>query len=233
MQNGDFERCETPNRPYLLGTKPDGKTAVLIKPNCGLWTCPYCAQQRKSEWFLTAYKGVTVLQEKGLDVAMISLTSRGGKGRTRARALESFLVGFPKLRKKAVYRMGTFSYIAIPEQHKNGIMHLHVLCNNLETPHWWHDAAYKSGLGYQADVRQVDEPGKGAFYVAKYIDKHLAFGLWPKGFRRVRTSQDWPRVDLEPESDADWEVFQDWGKAMWRVHMLRDYGITVEVRCEK
>lgn len=232
MKNTSEEKCQTPGRPYLLGTKPDGKTAILIQPNCGLWSCPYCARLRQHEWFLHALKGVTALMEKGYVVDMITLTSRGGRGRTRERSLQAFVTGWPKLAKRVKYAQKTLTYMAVPEQHKNGVVHWHVLANNTLARRWWKDSAYCCGLGYQVELSRINDAGIGAHYAAKYVGKAAGTTRWPKGFRRVRASQDWPKVEMPKVETADWQVFSDYGKAMFEVYMLRDSGVEVEIKCD-
>lgn len=226
MQSDD--QCRTPGRPYILGRKTGENKAIFFRPDCGQWSCPHCAQKRKSGWFLTAYKGTSELINNGHWVYMITVTSRGGKGRTKEKAMDAFKSGWPALRKRATYWQGEFEYILIPEQHKNGIMHVHILANNILTKRWWKDNAFACGLGYMVDTTRVESAGAGAWYVSKYIDKHLAYLQWPKGFRRIRTSAGWPRVKPpEGPDDTDYSVFNDYGLALWDIHLLRDMGVEV------
>lgn len=225
----DNDRCQTSGRPYILARKTSEKNAIVFQPDCGQWDCPYCAEKRKNEWFLRAYKGVSEFTGSGHSVDFITLTARGGAKRSVSGALLAFKLGWPKLRKRVVYRQQKISYIMIPEQHQSGVMHCHVLATNEQSKKWWKDNAYKSGLGYQVKVKPVIDPGQGAFYVCKYIGKDFVSVTWPKGFRRVRVSQDWPRLELpEGESPFDYEVYKNFGDCMWNVALLRDAGVVVD-----
>lgn len=225
--------CNGKNRPYIIGRKSGEKRAILFQPDCGQWGCEYCAEKRKNEWFLRAFKGVSDFQSQGLNMAFLTLTSRGGSGRTRDAALIAFKVGWPKLRKRAKYEQGRLSYLLIPEQHKNGVIHAHVLANNELSQRWWKDNAYQSGLGYMVQIAPILDPAGGALYVVKYIGKQLECNTWPAGFRRVRVSQDWPTLQLTDGDPAmEYEVYSRLGDAMWNVHLLQDAGFTVDMLLE-
>lgn len=224
--------CETPGRPYLLGLKPDGKSAILVQPDCGLWSCDHCAEKKKSEWFLHAMRGAAEIQSRGQQAAMITLTSRGGRGRTRERAQAAFEAGFPKLRKRVKYYQDTWSYLAVPEQHKNGIMHMHILANNELPRRWWKDTAYSCGLGFMADVSIVTQASDAAWEVSKYIGKQLKVTYWPPGFRRVRTSRDWPKAQLPIDTSWTWQTFFDWQQAYLEATIAEHYGAQLDIRCK-
>jgi len=52
-----------------------------------------------------------------------------------------------------------------------------------------------SGLGYQYDISRIESIEAGSRYVSKYLFKETIFSTkWPKGWRRVRYSQSWPKL---------------------------------------
>lgn len=52
-----------------------------------------------------------------------------------------------------------------------------------------------SGLGYQYDLSRVKSVEAGSRYVSKYLFKESIFQtVWPKGWRRVRYSNSWPKL---------------------------------------
>jgi len=62
-------------------------------------------------------------------------------------------------------------------------------------------ACYRSGLGWQYDLSELQSVEGASRYVAKYLFKETIFTTkWPKGWRRVRYSQNWPKL---PEVKGD------------------------------
>jgi len=60
---------------------------------------------------------------------------------------------------------------------------------------WLERACYRAGLGYMYDLSELDSLEAGSRYVAKYLFKETIFTtVWPKGWRRVRYSQNWPKL---------------------------------------
>lgn len=229
MNNHTPEYCQAPGRPYIVGRNPETKQAIIFRPPCDSWACPYCAEVKSKSWQLNAFKGVTDFQNQGVRLSFVTLTSRGGKGRTRDRSIDSFRLAFPKLARRVKYQQGDFEYIAIPEQHKNGIVHLHMIATGALSLRWWKDNAFYCGLGYIAHVRDVEHGGAAARYVSKYVGKDFIGVQWPKGYRRVRASQNWPRLEqIGLPEQWDYEVFRDWGALNWEAHYLEDLGYLVK-----
>jgi len=72
-------------------------------------------------------------------------------------------------------------------------------------------AATESGLGNQYDISRVESVEAGSRYMAKYLFKESIFStIWPKNWRRVRYSKNWPKLDDKAGtafillSAADW-----------------------------
>lgn len=56
-------------------------------------------------------------------------------------------------------------------------------------------ACTECGLGRQYDLSRVESVEAGSRYVSKYLFKETIFSdKWPKGWRRVRYSQGWPKL---------------------------------------
>jgi len=56
-------------------------------------------------------------------------------------------------------------------------------------------ACYECGLGWQYDISDLESVEGASRYVAKYLFKESIFNTkWPKGWRRVRYSQNWPKL---------------------------------------
>jgi len=63
-------------------------------------------------------------------------------------------------------------------------------------------ACVECGLGWQYDLSRLESVEGASRYVAKYLFKATIFSTkWPKGWRRVRYSQNWPKLP-EVKSDA-------------------------------
>lgn len=72
-------------------------------------------------------------------------------------------------------------------------------------------ACVGAGLGWQYDLSELESVEGASRYVAKYLFKETVFStVWPKGWRRVRYSQSWPKLpDVKGEavillSKFDW-----------------------------
>jgi len=62
-------------------------------------------------------------------------------------------------------------------------------------------ACVECGLGRQYDISGLGSVEGASRYVAKYLFKETVFStVWPKGWRRVRYSQNWPKL---PEIKGD------------------------------
>lgn len=76
---------------------------------------------------------------------------------------------------------------------------------------WLSEAVTRAGLGPQYDISIASSPEGASRYVAKYLFKSSIFeNSWPKGWKRVRYSQNFPRL---PERETDAFVLlsdEDW-----------------------
>lgn len=108
-----------------------------------------------------------------------------------------------KLRERVRYETGGFQFLLVPEQHKNHRLHVHAIETAGLGRRWWKDNARECGLGFMADETEVQTAGGAASYTTKYLTKALLYQHWPKGFRRVRTSQGWPKLEKTEQPD-DW-----------------------------
>jgi hypothetical protein len=78
---------------------------------------------------------------------------------------------------------------------------------------WFAKQVCKSGLGEQYDITCVSDAEAASRYVAKYLFKSTIFSAnWPKGWKRIRYSQSFPKQE-ERQSDAIVLLTQgDWYK---------------------
>lgn len=171
-----------------------------------------------------------MLISENINVELMTLTARGGKNRTFERTLDDFQKSWPKLSRRLHYANIIHQYLAIPEQHEDGTMHMHLIITNYQNNHWLHDNAYQCGLGFEAESETIWHGAGAAAYVAKYTGKQFIGVIWPAGFRRVRASRNWPDF-LENLQSEDWQysAYRKLGLLKWEIAMLQDDGFNVRI----
>jgi hypothetical protein len=89
-------------------------------------------------------------------------------------------------------------YVYLPEKHISGRLHMHGLVTGGMSTRWLKDNARECGFGFKAQSEEPLSVILGAFYCLKYISKSLTErAYWPKSLHRVRTSQEWPKLQFE------------------------------------
>lgn len=170
----------------LLAFTSEGQVAPLP---CGQWSCPYCAKELARLW---AWRARLHLEAHSATPAFFwTLTLRPS-----IKTPEAGYAALPKLWKhlhRAMDRaIGEWSYLAFVEGHpqRSWIPHFHLISMS-RSPIRLKDLAMQAGFGYQATESLVTS-GQAGQYVAKYASK--VNPAIPKGFRRVRCSQDWTKL---------------------------------------
>ncbi|HEY9651958.1 MAG TPA: hypothetical protein V6C95_14940 [Coleofasciculaceae cyanobacterium] len=64
----------------------------------------------------------------------------------------------------------------------------------------------------------MDSPAAASRYIAKYLFKHSVFEIWPPKWKRVRYSQNWPKLP-EKSNPAAFVILTAWD---W--HLAADSG---------
>lgn len=223
--------CEAHNRPFLLCVNVDYKLALFFKPRCKLWTCPACGEMNKRQWAVKTYQGASKLAANGHTVNFLTITMHE---RTRGTyALKIWPKAWKKLRERASYQSGGFQYLIIPEQHKDGTMHVHAIETAGLGERWWKDNARACGLGYMADEEEIRTPEGAAWYVTKYLTKSISVLNWPKGFRRIRTSQSWPKSSADQLQGWEFRVIPPQEQLSDVVEAYKAQGWSIENRDHK
>lgn len=218
------EQCTTPNRPFFVRLDTDGREAKLIRPRCGMWRCKPCSEMNAFRWSARAAFGISEYMKKGERFWFVTLTSHE-KLKTRQATQRVFQLAFPKLYKRMKRACPNLIYISIPEQHKNGRLHVHILINHGFGKKWLKDNGRECGLGYKADESEIDDVGQVIAYVVKYLGKQVGLTLWSAGFRRVRTSAHFPNL---PEQGEDgWIMLNPKSVNEYIVNLLRE-GYAIE-----
>lgn len=169
----------------------------------------------------------------------VTLTSRSYT--TPNSSIYFFKQNWPKLRKRMADQTNSWSpitgvewaYFLVPERHKSGVLHAHLIAaTHVDGKSYWKKQAWASGFGYQIDVAQIDSVTQVANYVTKYIHKGAGAEEWPKGFRRVRHSQNWPIANEKPLEGWEWDTYKN-PRTVWiEKHALIDMGWEVVDKTE-
>lgn len=180
--------------------------ARLIAVRCGSWNCPHCMKVNARMW---AWRVNIHISATGHPAYFWTLTL-GRKYKTPEqgfRALPKLWDRFRKYMKRLI--PGKWQYVAFVEgQPKRKQMpHFHII-SLTKCPKRLKDVAVWSGFGYEAYDKPVTS-GKAAEYVAKYASKQSP--KTPKGFRRVRASQQWSRL---PESGREALIVRAQGESL-------------------
>lgn len=210
MEPNSNTSCPNTRNIIIMGVNNIEKKALFFNPACKQWSCPYCGEVNKQYWVYQAQRGSMLLLSEGQMMQFVTLTGRGYF--TPTTSIYFFRQNWPKMRKK-LHRLtdkwadvtGTkFAYFLIPERHKSGLLHAHMLVTTfMDSKKWYKNEAHKCGFGYMADVQSVDSSAAAAGYVTKYLTKDAGGIEWPKGFMRTRHSQNWPIT--KPAIDELWQ----------------------------
>lgn len=195
--------CDTPGRPFLIGWHTGKLTALVTRPDCGLWSCSHCSQTNAHRWTARAIRGAQALLDRGETLNFLTLTHRGGMSPERAR--QRWRDCWPKLSARMRRAQPQkVEYLYIHEQHKSGVMHSHFLLTGVWDNRFWKDNPARTGFGYMNDISPVNSAVDAGGYAAKYLAKMLLVLQWPPGWRRVGTSRGWPKLP-PPEQVEGWQ----------------------------
>lgn len=160
----------------------------VVSVACDRWKCDVCRQVLSYRWAARVRYGMALY---GGPAYHWTLTLPG-KIKTSTFAFMVLPHLWDNLRKTMQRENGTWDYAAFVEihPHRVGIAHFHIITFQRS---WTRikDRAAHAGFGYMA-TEQFVEGWEAARYVSKYTSKQGA--QMPKGFRRVRLSQHWPKL---------------------------------------
>lgn len=206
-------QCIKENRPFLTGLDKQDDIAYLMRPSCKMWNCPSCAARNAKRWIARIIHHINAVDaENGW--LMFTLTAHENAV-NEYQSVKNLRVGWKKLYNRMRDNFGISSYVKVWERHKDGRFHLHGLIDNAEiTQKWLKDNARQCGMGYQAELHEVDNAGQVAGYIAKYFMKSEqvteSISLdYPKGLRRIEVSRNWMKLpDLIAERQFSWIINQ-------------------------
>ena len=224
-----MDKCPSPLKITMIGVNRTKNTAIIFHPDCKKWSCPYCSEKNAATWLHQGIRGASILVMDGHQLRLVTVTSRAHA--SEVQSLYYFKTNFPRLREKMRYHGGkvgreTLEYFLIPERHRTGVLHFHMITTSPLKQRWFKDNAYKSGFGYMAKSDPLKDAIHATSYITKYLTKSIGFDGWPKGFRRVRVSRGWP-MSKEAKKPG-WEWSQHNNKSAWfEKHILNDAGFFI------
>ncbi len=192
--------CSHPRRVIIMRRKDGGGKAEIFFPPCKTWSCPECGERNKHRWKHRVMYGVDHYQKQGKEFSFVTITL-GGKYKARDDSILGWRVVWPRVYDRFRRVFGRQPYAIIPECHRNGRVHLHMLIAGRAPERWWKDNVYGCGGGYIADSQPFDRVSGVVVYFTKYLAKGMALQQWPDNFKRIRVSHNWPKHPEKPTQD--------------------------------
>jgi len=239
-QHGEkcINRC-----PYIFYREATG-TAHIVQGCCNDWTCPRCGHIRARQEYAKIVNGAKTLAEQAMPLYFWTLTCRG-KELSLWEAEKGYLKWTDKLltaaRNKSKRAGMDWHYAQVTERQKRMHPHSHLIMsyvppdvsgygrgarlpNGRIAKHavlwsdWLIKAVSRAGLGTECEISLIRSPAAVAVYVSKYLFKDAITTKWPKGWKRVRYSQSWPKLPERAMMDAfplirlaDWKRMDNLG----------------------
>jgi len=237
------EKCINPRCPYIFYRETTG-TAHLVQGNCCAWTCPRCGHIRARKEYARILNGARILSDQAMPLYFWTLTCRG-RDMPLELAERDYLKWTGRLlaatRNKAHRAGGGWFYAQVTERQKRLHPHSHLITsyappdaygygkgerlpNGRIARHatlwsdWFVAENRRAGLGTECEISLIRESQAVAVYVAKYLFKEAITTRWPKGWKRVRYSQSWPKLPERVVMDAfpliraaDWRKMENLG----------------------
>jgi hypothetical protein len=216
------------------------KIWTVTQGNCHHWNCPRCGLGRAKQEYGRMVNGCRVLAAsyplyfititcRGKEISHEYAEENYGKWTNRI---------LDACRVKSKRESGQWHYVQVTERQKRLHPHSHFITtfapgDVVATNHkkrridaqgkvsyawrttlrseWFQDQVVRSGLGEQYEITEVENAEAASRYVAKYLFKSTIFTAdWPKGWKRIRYSQSFPK---SPEREGGAIVLikrEDW-----------------------
>lgn len=234
------------------------KTYGISQGCCNHWDCPRCGQIRAKEEYARIVHGIHELSAKHDTLYFQTITCRGkemSRATADEGYLDWTNTLLDAYRARVKKQGGAWVYVQVTERQKRGHPHSHLLTTfappelyvtviekwklvkgerrpvreEVLRSYWMDKACPRSGLGDQYDISKVRDEAAASRYVAKYMFKPSNFTAdWPKGWRRVRYSQSFPKL---PEIKTDAFVlrtYEDWAQLGRKAAVVRPADKDVE-----
>lgn len=227
------------NSPYIAYQK-EGRDYAVSQGNCHHWDCPRCGIARAKTEYWRIVNGCTQIVAEGHSLNFITITTRGAGIPIKEAEQNYLLWTnrlLTNLRTKTARVGGYWCYVQVTERQKRKHPHSHILTTYEPDDvvegvkeHWTtkragigemeyvdalrsevlQAAVCSSGLGEQYDFSRVRSPQAVSRYVGKYLFKSSLITVWPKGWKRVRYSQNWPNEKLDTTDGFVLLSWRDW-----------------------
>jgi hypothetical protein len=179
-----------------LGVTPAGEVFGI---RCKRWACNICAPINALYKAIETANGVQALFAAGIRPYFVTITQPPAV-KTASFAYSILASQWDGFRNRWQYwakSKGVPNFYAAfveGQARRDGMPHFHVIGTAIPKKTDLKAWVTAAGLGYMADVQPVSPNSGVAWYVSKYSTKGSDAALMPKNFRRVRFSQDWPRM---------------------------------------
>jgi len=218
----------------------EGKS-VISYGCCNHWECPRCGELRAKQEYRRIVNGCEVLSAKH-KLYFWTITCRG-RELSYETAETNYLKWTNRLltnsRTKARREDAHWCYVQVTEHQKKTRAHPHSHLITTFLPmdatisrdrrgrevyvsEWFSKANYSAGLGSEHTISQVRTPAAVSRYVAKYMFKDAMKETWRKGWKRVRYSQNFPKLpERRPDfaqplnAKSDWYEVGEMNKIRW------------------
>lgn len=210
-------RCA--NNAPLIAFQRDSGAWYLCQGCCNSWQCPRCSVIRAKHEYGNIVHGAKTLATDN-PLYFVTLTMRG-KDLDLATADDQYYAQTNRLlsawRAETKRHGGHWSYVQVTERQRRGAAHSHIICASVPAdtkPYrrlqklpsgaiakrdcyfsvWLMKRAVSAGLGRMLDISLVDSPHGVGSYVAKYLFKDIQTHIWPRKWKRIRYSRNWPKM---------------------------------------
>lgn len=196
---------------------------------CNHWDCPRCKHVLAAQHKARMVHGANVLSETH-QLYFWTLTCRG-RDLDLTTADDRYYEWTNRLlsavRARAKREHARFEYVQVTERQQRGAAHSHLIAtyappdakpadaHNLVSE-WLVKRCVSAGLGPQCRLSEVQSPLAVAAYISGYLQKQLQADVWPKHWKRIRYSRQWP---VMPEREVvaralitmqDWNAISKW-----------------------
>lgn len=212
--------------PYIC-FKDNTNAWRLVQGCCNSWTCPRCGNIRAREEYGKIVNGARELSQHHT-LYFVTITCRG-KDLDLKTSDDDYYTWTNRLlsawRARCKAENGAWHYVQVTERQRRGAAHSHLITTHFPNDakefmagemlpsgivakhdclysEWFVKRNISAGLGKATDCTIVHSAVGVAVYVAKYLFKDAQLTLWPKGWKRIRYSQSWPKLPERAPAEA-------------------------------